>query len=425
MLLLGPIIGCVRYSIITIGIEVSHTTDVSIHIHNSMGNMISSYMDTVPCGTLYTIDIPIQEYEGRYIVCVQTCGTTTYGSFMLKGRIAAISCNNRQLGNISMWNHLGMNNDISTCIHMGDNIYMDNGSDTFNTAMSMVSKGWDPVINVFRQAYRDLWSSTHMHNILSSHINIFLWDDHDVCDSWDQFINIDNILYMRDSNGYIVWKDIAQSYMNDHRKVAILAAIQVYCEYQLSLSLGGRVHIPGSFTYHIGDKNVLFVDRRSHRGLGTSLIPYTLDTNPDIVVTGVPIFFIHPLLCNTVIDNIARYTIGIRDIRDQWILDRVDTEEILSILKDGSIILCGDVHMCGNTTISMDNGSNTYTQITSSGISTPSPPYIIPMLLRMLSSYQIDIGNRRLHIQHNSWTRSNGYVTICTYGNTIEYSLYK
>lgn len=426
MLILGPVIGCIREGYVTVGMEVSCNTDVSIHIHNAAGDVISSYAGEIPYGRLYTIDMPLHVYSSvpsRYAVSIHASDATSYGSFLIGGNVAAISCNNRHLGRTTMWDRLAVDKSISTCIHMGDNIYMDYGSGTFNTAVTTVDKGWDYVLDVFRQAYRDLWSTTHMHSILSSCSNIFMWDDHDVCDSWDQHIHIDDILSWADKDGNIVWEDIASSYAGDHRRVAILAAIQVYCEYQLPLSLGGRVHVPGSYTYSIGDRTILFMDRRSHRALSTPLIPSTLEGKPDVIVTGVPVFFIHPFLCNRAIDWIARHTIGIQDVHDQWCLDREDMEAALTVLKDGSMILCGDVHMCGSTSIVVD-GLYTCIQVTSSGISTPSPPRIIHALLRMLPSYCLTVGDSRLQVRHSSWTRRNGYITFNTYGSTtgsIEY----
>lgn len=349
---------------------------------------------------------------------------TYTGSFTRGADVAVVSCNN-SIEIPILWEFM-LKKVPSTCIHIGDNIYMDNGLPTFSLALALtqefehpISKSnWNRIVQVFRQGYRNHWSSSHMKSILSSCSNIFLWDDHDVCDSWDHDICLptDWKSYI-DNTGNISWRDIANT-MNSSKEKAIIAAIQVYCEYQLPLSLGEKArHIPGSFSYQIGNTDILFMDRRMSIIANTPLIPsHYSDTGvkPNIIVSCVPIFFLHPYITNSVVDWFMNKITGIRDLHDHWLLFPDHMKDVLSILKEGSILLSGDVHMCGKTKIEIEdtNGKYNVLQLTSSAISSPIPPRIFLWFVQLLNTFRVTIRGYTCDIQHQSWTRDNGYVTF-------------
>ena len=378
-------------------------------------------------GKLSYCDIP-NIYIGSYIVRV-TCMNSTrdtiidrvWGSFSNGTDIAVVSCNN-SLGSSAMWEFM-TKKVPSTCLHIGDNIYMDNGSTTFISAhesMNMIGEDisnydWDNIVDIFRQGYRNHWSSPHMKAILSSCCNIFIWDDHDVCDSWDQDIKLPTgwDLYSGDD----MWLNIAKDTISP-RKRTIIAAMQAYCEYQLPMSLGGNhPHIPGSFSYQIGDKDIVFIDRRMHIIGDTPLVPQLYldnDRKPDIIISTVPIFFLHPCISNSFIDWMMRNITGIKDLHDHWILYPDDLQSILSITKNNTIIISGDVHMCGKTTINIKNDYNEYNilQITSSAISSSPSPSALLLFLKLLRKFKVNVGSYICSIKHQSWTRDNGYITF-------------
>lgn len=422
MTLIGPVIGCKRMNVVSIGYEISSQSMISINIRDSSGTLVGSGRSQSIPDRFCIQDISLTHTCDRYFVELICLSEIRKGSFTSDMSVAITSCNNRDLSSPLMWNHL-CDMQISHCLHIGDNIYMDNGSEIFSCALAYAERSddldreWDGLTDIFREGYRTLWSTPHMQRILSSCHNIFIWDDHDICDSWDQDICIDMSLIK--SHG---WKGAALLCDREEiKQICILAAIQVYCEYQLPLSLGSvAVHIPGSFTYSIHGKKILFVDRRMHIVAGTPLIPD--DTHDiDVIVTGVPLFYLHPLICNDRIDKVLKKTIGIRDLSDHWMLSLSDMREILSLIRDGTIIFSGDVHMCGMTEIIV-NDHIRCRQYTSSAISSPPPPRLVLWLLQYLYRYRYSVLGYTCDVTHQSWTRDNGYI-ISNLSDTTEYVL--
>lgn len=443
MILLGPIIGCIRNDVVTIGYEVSIASSISIEIKDHEGHIVFFNIGNTIPNRFKCVDVTLSRSESYTMIIKSSYNTgdsiiedIKRGSFRMGYKVAVVSCNNLTLGSPIMWNHLSKSN-ISTCLHIGDNIYNDYGSDIFARAMKEteryddLSDIWENIVDVFRQGYRTLWSTPHMKNILSTQSNIFIWDDHDVCDSWNQDLILPTGWEKnRDNNGNIQWDIVAKSV--GMRQKVMIAAIQAYCEYQLPLSLGMKVsHILGSFTYDIAGKRILFVDRRMHlisKCSGrTPLIPVTSSIKPDIVVTGVPIFYLHPWISNNTIDWFMKTFGSIKDLHDHWLLFPNDLESVLSILHEKTLLLSGDVHMCGDTYIKIAYKNNTFTcrQVTSSAISSPAPPKILLWFLQFLHTFETQVGSYKCKVDHKSWSRDNGYVTfdIRNHEGTIEYIL--
>lgn len=432
MILLGPVIGCVRNNTVTIGYEVSSQCMISVRVADSDRNEIYCQDVFSAPGKLSFTDVQ-GILTGSYTVSLTDKSerqSTRHGSFFMGDSVAVVSCDSGKSD--ALWNFM-LKKMPSTCLHIGDNVYMDR---TYNTAIETINRyqsnivpHWDSVVDIYRQSYRDHWSTSHMSNVLSSCINVFLWDDHDVCDSWDQLIRLPNISEYIDTSGNINWILIAQD-LNDVKQRAVIAGIQAYCEYQLPMSLGASaVHMPGSFTYHIGDREILFIDRRYSVLTSTPLLPvdYKTSGRPDMIVTGVPLFFLHPCVTNKYIDWLLRKVARVYDLHDHWILYPSSLQEILSIVQKDTVFFAGDVHMNGLTRITMHVGSTEYilNQVTSSAVSSDPTPYIIYTLLSIMRSFRVRIQNYECNVSHSSWTRENGYVTfdITQISSTLEYVL--
>lgn len=430
MILLGPIIGGIRSNVLTLGYEVSKYSRMSIDILNGDREVLMSHTEYALPGKLSYCDID-GVHSGYHIVrmtCMEHSDDViidrTWGSFSHGTDVSIVSCNNAK-GSPMMWENM-MKKVPSLCLHIGDNIYMDHGSRVFDVAyetMQMIGtdisyQDWSDVVDIFRQGYRNHWSTPHMKRILSSCCNVFLWDDHDICDSWDQDIRLPPgwDVHIGDDDSWLV---IAQD-TTCLRQRTIVAAIQAYCEYQLPMSLGGNhVHIPGSFSYTVGDKDILFIDRRMHLIGGTPLIPQSYSDDgikPDVLISTVPIFFLHPCISNSLIDWILRKTIGVRDLHDHWILYPDDLESVLSMTKDKTIIISGDVHMCGQTNVSIKRQTTDtqyeyqIRQVTSSAISSSLPPSALLLFLKILSKFRVTVGEYSCNVKHQSWIRDNGYI---------------
>lgn len=403
MIQLGPLIGCIRRNVVTIGYEVSEICNIHIYLYDENDTCIYHEMNQSYPGKMCISHLS-GVYTGYYTVKIVTSSQQCIGSFKIGDEITVVSCNNSSVMT-KLWNRMSIS-PPSICLHIGDNIYMDNGMPTFDIAMKIASSShWNDIVEIFRQAYRDHWSTPHMKKILSSCSNIFIWDDHDVCDSWDQDITLPS--HWQDMS----WEEIAGSFSDIKSKV-IVAAIQVYCEYQLPLSLGKAEYIPGSFSLQIQDKHVLFLDRRFSRISGMKIVPDSYTYKPEIIISCVPIFFLHPLFCNNITEWITSTFLNLRDLYDHWILQPDDIHEIIHLFKENTILLSGDVHMCGDTSISMNiNGRDMHiSQYTSSAISSKSPPLIFQLLLQICNRYTLSIHENNISVQHNSWIRDNGYI---------------
>lgn len=284
------------------------------------------------------------------------------------------------------------------CIHIGDQVYMDYGGTTFDKALKQ--ENYPDMVEVFRNAYRDMWNKPHMQKILSSCSNIMVGDDHEMVDSWDQ-----DIILPSDWRDIVAdgWDKLASIYLRRRSRV-IIAALQVYCEYQLSLC-GQK--LPGPFPLKIGGRDILFLDIRTSRASSSPLVPPVLHKKYDVIVSSVPPFFLPTLLVNGLSHKICKL-FKVRDLYDQWNLHQEQARELLSLTSP--MIISGDVHISGHTTIEI--GSRKIEQYTTSGISTiPSPQAI--WLLLLLSKYHIRfISNILCKIKHHYWERRNGYLKL-------------
>lgn len=340
------------------------------------------------------------------------------GSIRIGRGICFVSCNNGghpRRRSPQLWEHMAAS-PPSICVHMGDNCYMDYGNDTLNECLQCIDE-WEGAVNCYRSAYVAHWSTPHMQRILSSCSNVMLWDDHDVCDSWDQDESISMLKHLYDPE--VSWQDIAIKIGNP-RATAIIAAIQAYCEYQLPLNqwCDGWMYTkdgkwrPGSSCMHLDGRYVLMLDRRSSKALGTPLIP-PITYHPEVVVMGVPFVLLPPIISNRYVHSILSI-FGIKDMHDQWIMDRDDMRQVMQVILEAPTvprIIGGDAHMCGMTTISVP-GYGDITQITASAMTSPPPPRMVLWILRLMSRWSLRMDDMHIKVVHNAWTRRNGYAYL-------------
>lgn len=399
MILLGPIIGNIIDERISILYQLDRSDTVTISIVYPSGETHSHDEIITSHHAIHTTLGSIHN-TGTYRICISTSDDTKYGSFTCGDRIIVLSCNNGGFGNTLLWDNIAR--DIpNVCIHIGDNIYMDYMNKHYDNALSEDS--YRNKLSIFRDAYLNHWSKPHIANILNSCLNIFHWDDHDIHDSWDQIMRFPS--NWRDILRSSGWEGIAHI-LNNNIYSTYIAAIEVYCEYQLPLN-GMSLDYPCSYSFNLFNKRIAMIDVRMHNAGSTSLIPIV--ESMDMIICGVPIAFMSNRVINRYTNILCKYLLNIGDLYDQWNLypDRIDS--IISLCKEGTVILSGDVHMNGYTTIEVNNDIMIH-QVTSSAISSPSSPWIISQLLNY--NYQMDTDNNSLRIRHKYWSRENGYCIL-------------
>lgn len=158
------------------------------------------------------------------------------------------------------------------------------------------------------------------------------------------------------------------------------------------------------------------LDRRSSKALGTPLIP-SIPHHPDIIVMGVPFAFLSPIISNRYMHYMLS-AMGIKDMYDQWIMDRDDMHQVLQVIMSAPIapkIIGGDSHMCGMTTISIP-GYGDIQQITSSAMTSPPPPRMVLWMLKLMSRWSTRVHSIRIRVVHHAWTRRNGYAYLAPSG---------
>lgn len=394
MFAIGPIIGAVRENRINILFEVTSIAVAQVSITSGNYNDYNAIVARPGSPTIYE-HIGLVD-NARYEIEISTELDTIRGSFITgDGEIHILSCNNQDSNTSTLE---AMSRDTpSLCIHIGDQVY---GDKTYKKARKMNS--YESMLNLYRQMYRDIWSRDVMKNILSSRCNAMIMDDHDITDSWDQLIRIPHS--WRSIVHEEGWELLAYRYKKKRHK-AIIAGLQAYSEYQLPLS--GQED-PGSFSLSIGNRDILLLDVRMIRATRSPV----LDINPympyDIVVSPVPVFLLPRIVLNSISTYMLRL-LKIRDPSDSWNLYPEHMEQVMYILSiDNSLLVCGDSHMCGYTTI-----DSNYLQLVTSGIATKPAPSIIWYTLRMFRKYRI----RRRSIEHIHWTRYNNYLSLSPNGD--------
>lgn len=397
MITLGPVIGSINGDNITILYELSVPETTHIQIICPNGHILNTHRKSLGCiPTTVTLG-PIVRKGGHHRVIIRTKVDIKYGSFTPGSKIHLISCDNRGRGSLSLWNHM-KEHLPNLCIHLGDNIYMDNGNGYFQDALKEPT--YQGKVETLRNAYRIEWGREPIAHILSSCMHLFHWDDHDICDSWDHKMRLpDGWISTLASQG---WEGVAST-LQSNEYCTYIAGIQVYSEYQLSLN-GLKMPYPQSYTYTIGTRRVAILDTRMYQVGNTPLIP--IEDTVDIVITGVPPFYLHPWICN-------KYThwllskVGIRDLYDQWILHKDRLDMLLTICKHGTIIMAGDIHMSGHSMITV-SGRRIH-QVTSSGISTPLVPKVVTWLT---GSHRMYMGETDVIVEHSPWIRENNYCIL-------------
>jgi len=428
MITLGPIFGAI-YIIndnqvsIAVGFETSCDAKITLQLKNKDNIVINTfYTDSIH--NQFKVEKLILHKTYKYFLCL-TCICTagiyrSYGSFSLGPNIVAISCNHHIPYSIPL--EFLSNNPPNLCIHIGDNIYMDdiyrNLESNYNPEIR-----YDDMISVFQDEYRRNWNSIDMKRLLSSCTNIFLGNQYDICKDWEyDFALPSGWRYMIKDNS-IDWEKI-YGLMTTPREKIIVASLSVYCRYQIALSIPPeQICIPGSFHYIYQDKHILFLDRKMHMVGGTDLIPSTI-TNIDILVTPTPIGLLPSILCNSVTKFILENIFSNRIISNEWIFDRCDLFDILSYMSDTSICISGTVGITGKSYLNIDLRNKRFEilQLTSSGISKFSKRSILLGMLRMIRKfipiYYISMKKSILRCIHESWTSEPSYIRF-SIGNPI------
>jgi hypothetical protein len=132
----------------------------------------------------------------------------------------------------------------------------------------------------------------------------------------------------------------------------------------------------------------------------------------DIVITGVPIFFLPSIFLNRISAKVCTVG-GLTDVYDQSNLNGSYMRDIATLMgKDGDtcVLISGDSHMCGRSEIEI--GDKKIVQWVSSGISTPLPPKILWLLLLLCRKHLRLIGRKIAKITHTYWHRGNGYLFL-------------
>lgn len=238
-------------------------------------------------------------------------------------------------------------------IWIGDQLYTDYGhwgnSDCTCFERMCNQDTYASMCETLRREYRRQWSREPMASILSSSSNIMFPDDHDIVDSWDQKLRLPPDWQFTD------WEELASTYVHQRSK-AIIAALQVVCEYQLSLSgldrpkshtitinrtTPGNPHTTNSDVVH-SQVRLGFVETRTSHASGN---PITIP-QCDVLFTGITPFLFPDILVNRITHRILS-TVGIKDLYDQWNIHREERNSLISFIETNpiSLIVGGDAHI--------------------------------------------------------------------------------
>ncbi len=396
MFALGPVIGSVRRGVVHVLVQTTSITTVTITVEGDDYDRTKKMLSTPDHPTVFKIeDIRMNR---DYSICIETDNDVREGSFTTRsGPIHAMSCNKMdRLGTLA---HVTCTRP-SLCLHIGDQVYSDYGNSTYKEATK--KKTYEEMVMVYRKMYIDAWSAPLMQEILSTRCNAMIMDDHDIVDSWDQHIRLP------DSWSSIVigggWHALASIYMSRKEK-AIIAGLQAYTEYQLSLA---GLLVPGSYTLTLGEKDILLVDVRTARASRSDILDIDEYRQFDIIVSPIPVFLLPVIALNRVSAWMLR-RLGIPDASDIWNIYPRHLDQMISIIKVGNpLLICGDAHMCGHSVI-----GGQVQQYTTSSITTTPAPRILKVIVRLFKKYRI----RRTSVEHLHWTRHNNYLVIPVEGS--------
>lgn len=382
------VIGYVTDNTARILCEVDSSIDVDFYLNDKFIKQ-----QTLQKYTPIIILLEDLEPHKKYQIRISTDTDKRIGSFVTSpSKVHFLSCNNQKKGNQKAWKYMQQQMP-DMIVHMGDQVYMDYGNDTFKNATKQDT--YEQMINIFRQEYRKQWNEPYMKDILSRCSNVMLYDDHDIVDSFDQLISLPHDWKEKG------WYNLQQQYL-DKRSKAIIAAIQCMCEYQLSLC---GIDKPQSWTIDVADKKIGFVETRIARASNTKIqFPEC-----DILVTGVPIFMMPDKICNKYTNAIGRL-FKIYDIYDQWNIHRQNIEDAIEQLPRLQLLIAGDTHAGAKSNISFKDKN--IKQYIASGIDTPTSPKILKYLLFLYRKYIQKSINGNVHIRHEYWIWQNNYLRV-------------
>lgn len=382
------VVGYVTDNTARILCEVDSTTDIRLDIDHKFIKQQTLYTDTPT-----TILLEDLQPRKKYHIRISTSVDQRIGSFVTSpSKLNFLSCSNQKKGDQKAWKYM-LRQMPDMIVHLGDQVYMDYGNNTFENATKQDT--YEQMLQIFKQEYRRQWNLPYMKEILSTCSNVMLYDDHDIVDSFDQLISLPQDWNEKG------WYKLQQQYL-DNRSKAIIAAIQCMCEYQLSLC---GLDKPQSWIIDVAGKKIGFVETRISRASNTRLqFPQC-----DILVTGVPIFMMPDKICNRYTNGIGRL-FQIYDIYDQWNMHRQNMEDAISQLPCVQLLIAGDSHAGAKSTISFKNKN--IKQYITSGIDTPTSPKILKYLLYLYRRYIRKSIRGNVHVKHEYWIWYNNYLQV-------------
>lgn len=351
--------------------------------------------------------------------------------------VACLSCNfiERRNPEKDVWQRfLEKVDQIDILLHMGDQIYADFGHNAFDEGMkickgrTLVSPQEEEAIKEnFRKYYRLNWNHPATRRFISQVSNLMILDDHEVRDDWG-------------SNDVDKRRDTPEYYVG-------LLARQVYWEYQRALredvdDVRARMTNKHEAYYHIiGDVGILVLDLRAARSFlassagekiflgedqwndlnswlfGTQGSPLaTPQIKSLIVVCSVPLIFLNKKLT----EALPKMRSDLDDFRDHWIFGKQYPEqiELLEMIRKwlsshpnrNCVVLGGDVHIGGSTTIKKD-GKVVCEQLTSSAVCNVEMSFTENAALKFMIKVS-DTLRDGWTFKHHHWTKDNNYGII-------------
>ncbi|KAG2382749.1 hypothetical protein C9374_005329 [Naegleria lovaniensis] len=280
----------------------------------------------------------------------------------------------------------------------------------------------------FRKYYRLNWNHPATRRFISQVSNLMILDDHEIRDDWG-------------SNEADKRKDTPEYYVGS-------LARQVYWEYQRALreDIDDRVRMSNKHEayYHIiGDVGILVLDLRAARSFLSSNAGDKIFLGEDqwndlnswlfgtqqgssplstpqikslIVVCSVPLIFLNKKLT----EALPKMRSDLDDFRDHWTFGKQYPEQIdlLEMIRKwisshpnrNCVVLGGDVHIGGSTTIKKD-GKIVCEQLTSSAVCNIEMSFTENAVLKFMIKVSETL-REGWTFKHHQWTKDNNYGIV-------------
>eukprot|EP01018_Ginkgo_biloba_P005135 Gb_04273 [translate_table: standard] len=343
-----------------------------------------------------------------------------------------------------LWAHLSRAIEagkIDLLVHLGDQIYGDGDkrydaeagcdhdkwSNRFQRAREKLGKmgldEWknckDEICESYREVYRETWQHPPTAKSLANCPNIMIYDDHEIRDNWGDVKNDwtqDSLDFFIAHCAWIVSLEY-QRQLHEDVDFSNLQAIKKDHHFHIVSSVGLMfLDIRGSRTFHRvqGDENP-YLGSQQWKDIEISLEKGGVfdEVKMLLVCSPAPLVFLHHAITSKAANSVNR----LEDFKGHWSVHPHEQKRMIDCLYKWKttkeyreiLILGGDVHCGGHSTIRISKNT-AFHQLTTSAIANRPLPKSVYYTLRLAE--QLGSVTASCTFTHHHWTRARNYGIV-------------